>query len=58
MVDNNIAIENIGLNQEKSIVKMYSIQLALKMIPEFSGNCPKLYKFISCVDIVNVRCMQ
>lgn len=47
MVDDNI---------ELNIEEMYSIELALRMIPEFSGNREELHKFISCVDIVNSMC--
>lgn len=52
MVDTNLVL-NSEINIE---LEIYSVDLALKMIPEFSGNREVLHKFVTCVDIVRAMC--
>ena len=43
-------------HEDNNETMTYSIEIALKMIPEFSGIRDDLHKFLTCVDIVYGMC--
>lgn len=42
-----------GSDIEEQLNMVFSVEMALKMIPDFSGNRENLHKFLACCDIVS-----
>lgn len=50
--EDSITFENFTYSQDNISEMVFSVDFALKMVPEFSGNRAELHKFISCADSV------